>query len=78
MLQTHTHTQLWGVRLTLSEGVERQAGLSGLDGEKALPLKVEQMLLLDLLDLQELLLEGQLLGRHLMLRKHRRREPEAR
>lgn len=47
--------------LTLSEGVQRQAGLSGLDGEQPLPLKVEQMLLLDLLDLQELLLEGQLL-----------------
>lgn len=31
------------------------------------------MLLLDLLDLQELLLEGQLLRRHLMLRKHKKR-----
>lgn len=35
-----------------------------------MPLKVEQMLLLDLLDLQELLLEGQLLRRHLLLRTH--------
>lgn len=55
------------VVLTLSEGVQRQAGLARLDGEQALPLEVEQMLLLDLLDLQELLLEGQLLRRHLLL-----------
>lgn len=47
--------------------MQRQAGLSGLDREQPLPLKVEQMLLLDLLDLQELLLEGQLLCRHLLL-----------
>lgn len=53
--------------LTLSERVQRQAGLTRLDGEQALPLQVEQMLLLDLLDLQELLLEGQLLRRHLLL-----------
>lgn len=53
--------------LTLSEGVQRQAGLTRLDGEQALPLEVEQVLLLDLLDLQELLLEGQLLRRHLLL-----------
>lgn len=41
------------------------------------------MLLLDLLDLQELLLEGQLLRRHLMLQTHthtytQRRNPEMR
>lgn len=53
--------------LTLSERVQRQAGLTRLDGEQALSLQVEQMLLLDLLDLQELLLEGQLLRRHLLL-----------
>lgn len=47
--------------LTLSERVQRQAGLSWLDGEQSLSLKIEQVLLLDLLDLQELLLEGQLL-----------------
>lgn len=60
--------------LTLSEGMQRQAGLTRLDGEQALPLQVEQMLLLDLLDLQELLLEGQLLCRHLLLvaRTHKR------
>lgn len=56
--------------LTLSERVQRQAGLSWLDGEKTLPLKVEQVLLLDLLDLQELLLESQLLGRNLLQAKH--------
>lgn len=47
--------------LTLSEGVQWQASLSRLDAEQSLPLKVEQVLLLDLLDLQELLLESQLL-----------------
>ena len=51
--------------LTLSEGVQGHARLAGLDAEEPLPLEVEQMLLLELLDLQELLLEGQLLGRHL-------------
>jgi len=52
----------WLEVLTLSERVQWQAGLSWLDGEQPLPLEVEQVLLLDLLDLQELLLEGQLLG----------------
>ena len=51
--------------LTLSEGVQGHARLAGLDAEEPLPLEVEQMLLLELLDLQELLLEGKLLGRHL-------------
>lgn len=50
--------------------MQRQAGLSWLDGEEPLPLKVEQMLLLDLLDLQELLLESQLLGRNLLKATH--------
>lgn len=39
------------VVLTLSERVQRQAGLSWLDGEQPLSLKVEEMLLLNLLDL---------------------------
>ena len=65
------YTVLWCEQvLTLSEGVQRQAGLPGLDGEQPLPLEVEQVLLLDLLDLQELLLEGQLLGGHLLLWAH--------
>lgn len=41
--------------------MQGQARLPGLDREQPLPLKVEEMLLLDLLDLQELLLESQLL-----------------
>lgn len=61
---------MWYHVLTLSEGVQWQAGLSRLDREQPLPLKVEQMLLLDLLDLQELLLEGQLLCWHLLLMVH--------
>jgi hypothetical protein len=48
--------------------VQGQGGLSRLDGEQALSLEVEQVLLLELLDLHELLLEGQTLGLLLLLR----------
>lgn len=49
---------------TLSEGVQGQV-LAGLDGQESLSLQAEQVLLLELLNLEELLLEGQLLRRHL-------------
>ena len=54
--------------LTLSERVQGEGALAGLDGEETLSLQVEQVLLLELLDLHELLLKGQLLGLgHLLL-----------
>lgn len=53
--------------LTLRERGHGESRLSRLDGEQSLSLQAEQVLLLDLMDLQELLLEGQLLRRHLLL-----------
>lgn len=50
-----------GEPLTLWEGLQGTRGLAGLQADQPLSLKVEQMLLLQLLHLQELLLEGQLL-----------------
>lgn len=50
--------------LTLSEGVQGQS-LVGLNGQQPLSLQAQEMLLLELLNLEQLLMERQLLHRHL-------------
>lgn len=52
---------------TLREGLQGQRGLAGWQGQEALALQGQEVLLLELLHLQELLLESQLLGSHLLL-----------
>ncbi len=51
--------------LTLSEGVQGQS-LVGLNGQEPLSLQAQEMLLLELLNLEQLLMECQLLHRHLL------------
>lgn len=57
--------------LALSQLVYGKGSLAWLDGEQALPLEVQKVLLLKLLNLQKLLLEGQLLSGYLLLIKHK-------
>lgn len=54
----------FGWNHALSKGVQRQS-LVGLDGQQALSLQTQEMLLLELLDLEQLLLKRQLLCGHL-------------
>lgn len=61
---------------TLSEGLEGQWGLAWLQCEEALALQGQEVLLLELLHLQELLLESQLLGSHLLLLQERDQREE--
>lgn len=59
------------VSFTLSERVQRQI-LVSLDGQQALSLQTEQVLLLQLLNLKELLLKRQLLRRNLQREREKR------
>lgn len=54
--------------------LQRLHGGGGLQRHQALPLQVENVLLLELLHLDELLLEGQLLAAELRAEGRRRRQ----
>lgn len=70
--RTRAPSRLVPRTLTLGEGLQGQGGLARLQRQEALALQGQDMLLLELLHLEELLLEGQLLGGHLLLQDTRR------